>query len=117
MTRIEALKVLLAKVEVGKIYLPDSEKWAAFAFDPSLATRAFYGSLDAAKALHEAVLPGCSQYSMITDPTCICVKMCWWPDGLSAARAIMVEGWHEDIPALAWFIAILHALIAQEEAA
>jgi hypothetical protein len=73
------------------------------------------GSLDSAKALHEAVLPGVSQYSIITDPTCVCVKVCWWPEGLSNhSYCFNGEGWDEG-PARAWLIAILEAFIAREE--
>jgi hypothetical protein len=73
------------------------------------------GSLDSAKFLHEKLLPGVSQYSIITDPTCICVKVCWWPEGLSNhSHCFNGEGWDEG-PARAWLIAILEALIAREE--
>ena len=76
---------------------------------------AFDGSLDAAKALHNAVLPGCSQYSIVTDPTCLKVSVCWWPDGLSGKTERCGEGWgHPDQEARAWLLAILSALIAQQ---
>jgi len=64
---------------------------------------AFNGSLDAAKALHDAVLPGVS-----------------W--GVGDARAgVYVAGGYlsveaDDNPARAWLLAILEALIAQEPA-
>ena len=59
MTRKEALAELIAKVEAGE--------WDAWSVGRALsfndgrrieAKRGFEGSLDAAKALHEAVLPG-----------------------------------------------------------
>ena len=72
-------------------------------------------SLDAAKALHNAVLPGCSQYSIVTDPTCLKVSVCWWPNGLSGKTERHGEGWgHPDQEARAWLLAILSALIAQQ---
>ena len=73
------------------------------------------GSLDAAKALHNAVLPGCSQYSIVTDPTCLKVSVCWWPNGLSGKTERHGEGWgHPDQEARAWLLAILSALIGQQ---
>lgn len=76
---------------------------------------AYHGSLDAAKALHETLLPGTSQYSIVTDPTCLCVKVAWWPNRLSGGDVVAGEGWHEANPARAWLCAILEALIAQGE--
>lgn len=80
-----------------------------------IAYDAFSGSLDAAKALHEALLPGCSQYSIVTDPTCLCAKVAWWPDGLSGSACYQGEGWHEANPARAWLLAILRAYRAQRD--
>ena len=116
MTKLEALKELAANVEAGKIYLPSSEKWDVLKLNGHACSDAFYGSLDAAKALHDAVLPWCSQYSIVTDPTCLCVRVCWWPDGLSGGKEFHGEAWDEGDAARAWLLAILRALIAQEEA-
>lgn len=74
-----------------------------------MAHEAYHGSLDAALALHEALLSGCNQYSIVTDPTCLCVKVAWWPDGLSGDKCCYGEGWSEDAPARAWLLAILRA--------
>ena len=61
----DALKDLIAAVEAG---LPSPTNWRNFAAvpvgdddnpGPILAHRAYHGSLDAAKALHDALLPGC----------------------------------------------------------
>lgn len=119
MTKLEALKDLAAKVEAGDVsshakdlrLVRDAiwDEWYQFGM-------AYNGSLDAAKALHEAVLPGCSQYSIVTDPTCLRVNVAWWPDGLSGKREISGEAWHGGNPARAWLLAILRALIAQEDA-
>ena len=57
MDRKEALAELIAKVEAGKP--AKVETWfAALGVEYYLARDAAGGSLDAAKALHEAVLPG-----------------------------------------------------------
>jgi len=66
--------------------------------------KSFNGSLDAARALHDAVLPG---FSLILSAL-----------PLTTARAqvgISAVGHHAE-PARAWLIAILRALIAQEQA-
>ena len=129
--RKEALEALLAKVKAGVKYetmghtamcqkafpKPDDFDGSREAYAKSDAQRAVLiwrnGSLDAAKALHDAVLPGCSQYSIITDPTCLKVSVCWWPDGLSSERQIYAEAWGEcDNEARAWLQAIIKALIA-----
>ena len=105
MTRKEALAELIEKVEAGE--------WDAAGFSRALsyddcrrldAYRAYEGSLDAAKALHEAVLPG------------------WeWHLGPSNAKIYPYNGspvksWDgmADTPARAWLIAILRALYARE---
>jgi hypothetical protein len=121
-----ALQELLAKVDAGEwdtklalkalpeSHVNDAHEWV----DPiGWASRAFhYGDLNAAKALHEAVLQGTSQYSIATDPTVGKASVCWWPDGLSRKNQFYGECWFEDNPARAWLIAIIKALIAQEKA-
>ena len=105
MTRKEALAELIAKVEAGTlvtvdliIHEPQERAWAQ---------RAYGGSLDAAKALHEAVLPGW-------------VWGCGFDgdDGFGAGvanggREFVVHG-GADNPARAWLLAILHALHSME---
>ena len=54
--------------------------------------------------------PTFRQYSITTDPTCLCVRVARWPDGLSGQRTWVAEAWHEDNPARAWLLAILRAL-------
>ena len=78
------------------------------------AINAYNGSLDAAQALHNALLPGISQYSIVADPTCVRFDVCWWPDGLSGGIEICGEGFDDNTPARAWLVAILNALIEQE---
>ena len=110
--RKQALMHLRDKVEAGESRVQVEE--AAFAvwpdgvdhFKATHASAAHCGSLDAAKALHEAVLPG-------------------WVAGVS--ENLHGHGWygwaqtHEehvearnDNPARAWLIAILEALIVKE---
>jgi hypothetical protein len=110
-TRLDALKELAAKVKAGNACIHDFA-----AVEPVGCKRndwlhaAFEGSLDAAKALHEAVLPG------------------WWwvrPDGAEFGTIRVVGPDNGDCypsavgkdldPARAWLLAILRALIAQEE--
>lgn len=102
------LQSLLAKVEAGDLR-DHGLMYRAIGDDLSLCYEAYRGSLDAAKNLHEAVLPG------------------WWwvkPDRVESGTIHVVGpdngdyypsavGKHPD-PARAWLIAILKALIAQE---
>lgn len=122
MTRIGALKVLADKVEAGAAEAKHFQSAFITPYDESSVEtsnrclHAYHGSLDAAKALHESVLTGCSQYSIETDPTCLRVIVSWWPEWLSGNREIQGVAWHEDNPARAWLLAIIRALIAQEKA-
>jgi hypothetical protein len=125
MNRLQALIELRDKVQAGD---QDADIWRDIwrhygVWDWKVAAsarNAFKGSLDAAKALHEAVLPGW-----------------WWTVGtcrVSDDARVSPEGaesvapggreWSEitDIdqrppgnPARAWLLAILNALIAQEQ--
>jgi hypothetical protein len=97
---------LLAKVEAGE-WDNHGTSWL-FSNDRRHAFSAFHGDLNAAKALHEAVLPGWgwSYYSddghfLVGHPT----------DGK------IYEETHNDTPARAWLIAILKALIAEAQPA
>ena len=95
-----ALQALLMNVEAGE-WWDDLPRPADLHTD--LCWKSFNGSLDAAKALHEAVLPGWiyligSQIASVSmsdheDPR-------WW------------NVMHNGNPARAWLIAILRALIA-----
>ena len=94
-----ALKDLLATVEAGTV-----GQW--FNWNSGIkghgtnARLAYNGSLDAAMALHEAVLPGWG----------FCVTQ------VGANVEGSVEAYYSDNinPARAWLIAIIRALIAQE---
>lgn len=115
MTRLEALKELAKKVEAGEWdHSPSGCARAVFPYRSAsiddlglTALGAFNGSLDAAKALHEAVLPG-------------------WTWGVSTTGArveLDAPDWlyenygDNEIPSRAWLLAILKTLIAQEESA
>jgi hypothetical protein len=118
MTRLKALKDLKAKVEAGEAQDADfANVWPATAKRDWgtnwLALKAYQGSLDAALRLHEAVLPdkGWGVEYVAKYPNLTAAG--------SSHRAVV--GWgtlHKgfaDTPARAWLLAILSALIAQEE--
>ena len=106
--RKDALTELLAKVEAGNF------NWNAWATPPlnralmGKVEDSYNGSLDAAKALHEAVLPDYSWQLFEEDSGEF--------SSLVSKRAdpkFYEEEWHA-YPARAWLIAILKALIADE---
>ena len=111
MTRKEALTELLAKVEAGtalsephpggcfRVLLPWHISAAVNGRD------AYQGSLDAAKALHDAVLP---EY-VGQASTSGMVRLIHPRNPELDVQA------YGETPARAWLIAILRALIAQEE--
>lgn len=115
MTRIEALEELAAKVEAGEV-----KDWRPYYIErvfgtkrnAVLAVASFDGSLDAAKALHDAVLPGW-RYTLRN-----------W-----GKVEVFTEEWNDENThpkhfksacirgnlARAWLLSILRALIAQEK--
>ncbi|MEB3419921.1 hypothetical protein ACFSDD_11115 [Salipiger marinus] len=113
MTRLDALRALLAKVEAGELDFRDdialNDNWPAkLCLDKTW--QAYQGSLDAAKALHEALLPGWRI-------TAIQHASGRWRVAISDPIPPHKETWalSED-PALALLSCDLRALIAQEEA-
>jgi len=121
MTRREALTDLLAKVEADDVSQRHVDAlFANVGGFPESAwlgiPRIMGGSLDAAKALHEAVLPGWvwriparewegSLSAAVTGTEMECDDdVCGFPDYIGISSD----------PARAWLIAILKALIAQE---
>jgi hypothetical protein len=118
--KIKALNALLAKVEAGSIDPKRSIPEFAVMFETFStaqlpicvsAFRAYHGSLDAAKALHESVLPrndkGPAVYINDDDlPT-------RWYVSIYNNAMLIGEGEHESNPARAWLIAIIKALIAE----
>lgn len=116
MTRRESLAELIAKVEagdasdvcavLGKMVVKDTP-WD-FA---SQVISAHRGSLDAAKTLHEAVLPGWpwSVKTLATDESQV------WTNRAYGLHAMGYIGTAKD-PARAWLLAILRALHSMEAA-
>ena len=108
MTRKDALIALRDEISIGATFCARScldagftEQQASRAEDVTLR-----GSLDAALALHEAVLPGWGWE--IYDEGVARV----WPRPLG--DDVYVSG-RNDVVARAWLLAILEALIAQEQ--
>jgi hypothetical protein len=112
MTRLEALKDLKdlkAKVEAG-------EDWHYDEFDPDgwlplSWLDAFYGSLDAAKALHDAVLPDVRVQGVweTTEGSWV-ARLCLRAHATQVGYAVSTT------PARAWLLAILNAMIAERTA-
>jgi len=101
MSKLQALTALRDKVKAGDS-TRDGSMFRVFGYSWTHCFDAYNGSLDAAKALHEAVLPG-------------------WEWGLNRDGAtIWIENpdigpfTGDNTPARAWLLAILDALIAQE---
>jgi hypothetical protein len=112
---VTALQELLAKVEAGTVtHVGKKAKWPDFDFEGkgygyhvnANMALAYHGSLDAAKALHEAVI---DDYNFLVGVDWVGV---WLPFG-STLHNLNVSN---TIPARAWLIAIIKALIAQEKA-
>ena len=102
MTDIAAIDRLIDAVDSGKIYLRDSEKWEKTGIEKYsyLIVNAFYGSLDAAKALHDALLPGWGWDVASSDASAVfCGNELYGPAELAASQT----------PARAWLIAVLKA--------
>jgi len=123
----QALIDLRDKVKAGEFERPDSEggspKFNAFmncaeaafgAYGPfakaRIAWEAYRGSLDAAKALHEAVLPGWGWHIRQDEKDGSCHAHTLYPNYRVSPGGVCLEG----DPARAWLLAILEALIDQE---
>ena len=109
-----ALEALMVKVEAGDLMSVDLISLEAV--QHSHAWKAYNGSLDAAKALHEAVLgdgnistPGYMATVFMSGKAAV------WDviSGASYSGEINAPNLHAVSPARAWLIAILRALIAQ----
>ena len=114
----QALRDLLVKVEVGKWDMFDAVAEAVGIHNAWNAGEAFRGSLDAAKALHDAVLGD----GNISTPGYMATvymsgKASVWDiiSGASHRGEVNAPSLHAISPARAWLIAILRALIAQAE--
>ena len=102
-----ALQELLAKVKAGG--WDTALSFSAFKGKHlTTISQAYNGSLDAAKALHDAVLPRWGRSVDATAPEMgIEVK-------LHSAESVSI-GDHQPTEARAWLIAIIEVLIAQEK--
>ena len=118
MRRKEALAKLIAKVEAGDlpeaVFHGSSSIRGHWAYVTGLDARqrtnaylAYNGSLDAAKALHEAVLPGAWAHVRYT---------CKYGHATVDVDGEEYDANNADNPARAWLLAILKALHAQEAA-
>lgn len=114
MTRKEALTELLDKVKEGVTTTDDTAK-AFINDDPNNddcvghsvhAMRAYYGSMDAALSLFEAVLPGWG-YELSKQPEDLVYVRVW-------IDISVTFGWSSDTPARALLIATLEALVGME---
>jgi len=106
--RKQALQELLAKVEAGRICT--DAIIAAFdeMADQVVCLAAFDGSLDAAKALHDAVLPGWLWGAHEPKPSVFRVYV-----SVRSALRPMPFTCDADNPARAWLSAIIKALISE----
>jgi hypothetical protein len=128
----KALRELLAQVEAGEASCIRSMAHKAFGGRPYTfpkgealwAGNAYDGSLDAAKALHEALLPGWSVEDMSQNGRVAGhpwgIRLEKWDARVGGPVLSASAGWGYDNtpdsnPARAWLIAILKALIAEGE--
>lgn len=109
MTDAKALRDLIAAVEAGAISTDLIGEAFGHGWDDIRALAAFDGSLDAARALHDALLPGCSATIDIMGKVDLYAPYDnddweWIGDAEIAAQ-----------PARAWLLAILRARLAEME--
>jgi hypothetical protein len=101
--RKDALITLLEKVEAGEV-VNSRDASRIWPTGYAHAINAGHGDLNAAKALHEAVLPGNWGFKLVEDKC----------DVFNRDAAPVFGGYCHENPARAWLIAILKALIAQD---
>ena len=105
--RKRALEDLLAKIEAPNI-TPDVAMFYNFGNDWLDCFDAYNGSLDAAKALHEAVVPGWKV-------TYLGQQEDGWTVVLARVGPLTgFDGKHPNNPARSWLIAILKVLIERQ---
>ena len=104
---VEALRALEQKVAAGELPMW-TEITGAIGLNPANRHISFYaayhGSLDAAKALHEAVLPGWD-WRARSDGR-------WWVWRTASDLQVAED---DENPARAWLLAVIRALIAEGE--
>jgi hypothetical protein len=111
--KLEALRELLAKVEAGENSRSDGWATGGFGWDNfDLAATAFHGSLDAAKALHGAMLPGYDALLSLDGEGLCSVLVLPMSERDSKSTYWATTGTN---PARVWLIAILKALITEAE--
>ena len=106
------LRELRDKVAAGEATtMAFDDAFAGFpdTFTPDRAEQCYFGSLDAARALHEALLPG---WEWCVDGVDALVQEPHLPGRITQAKP--VYGAAQGNPARAWLLAILDALIAKE---
>jgi len=106
-----ALEALLARVEAGAISTDEIMDAFGNGWDDIRVLAAFDGSLDAAKELHQALLPDCNQYTIDEGPSGCGAKIVIWPTGLLGELEMLFDG-YDVTPSRAWLGAILRALAA-----
>jgi hypothetical protein len=103
--RKDRLIKLLAVVEAGTLWRGNVQSVTDLKLNKHLVFQANHGSLDAAKALHEAVLP---EWDFSLGPNC--AEVADYPNRCG----VYFIGTSSN-PARAWLIAILKAIIAGED--
>lgn len=110
----DALRKLIEAVEAGEWTLTHWRDFAAVPVGdddnpgPILANRAYHGSLDAARALHEALLPGWD-WTMNGNGQAVL----WPPGDIEEQTRGAIETDIEDNPARALLLAILRTKLAE----
>jgi hypothetical protein len=115
MSRRDDLQALYDAVTAGAVIawsLGGSPPRKALPMHWQDAMNAYLGSLDAAHALHKAVLPGW-EWKRIVHPGPIASVGVWEPPRFAMGHTALENDANS---ARAWLLAILAALIAQEEA-
>ena len=107
--RKQALTDLLVKIEAGEWFPGLCQQAFGGGESYGYAYDAYKGSLDAAKALHEAVLPDWFYIDLLC-------RGKRYTAHISVDVFCYTETGVSDNPARAWLIAIIKALIAEEDA-
>lgn len=127
MTKLKALEVLLGKVKAGsEFYCPSkgfhlamggkTYEWEGQTKGAMHVGEAYRGSLDAAKALHDAVLPEWIVHRLGQRHGNVWETCLFQLDreGWHSTGCLKSEAWSAN-PARSWLIAIIKALIAIEK--
>lgn len=130
MTRIDSLRALEAAVKAGTATIGAMEPLAIAAFPDDAGSRAptfmhvwaaYRGSLDAALALHRAILPEwmvstmCQLLDLGDDMEYTGTASDWMVNLARCDGSLTMDSEVAETPARAWLLAILAALIAEAE--